>query len=214
MITTRSLRATLTLALMLASAPASAGVVYQWHAIENPDTLVPQNGRLEITEAAWRAGSLSVIQSGSYAGGEPDFTFPDSPLISISFTANDKTVAINPITGESSFLSDWYLEASLGIGPAGDYLTGSLDANNSESNFAMGSGGRVWGIPLFASDDPIAGCAEAPYCFGATGEWLLDATTVPTAVSVPEPPFGTLFGLGAGLMLWWYGLRQKASTAA
>ncbi len=212
MTTLRSIAKGLMLALILASSPAYASVVYNWLTVENSEFLFPEGGQLEITDAAWRAGGLSADLSNFYTPSDDPFsTFPSSPLTSLTFTANNKTVAIFPTTGESNIQFPWYLEADLGVDYAG-FLTGGLLASNGESDFTMNSsgGGSLWTILRFGSDDVDSvgeECFSAPGCSGATGRWLVDPATIP--LSVPAPPVGLLFIICAGFMLF-YRMRLSA----
>lgn len=193
----------LMLALVLVNFPVHASVIYNWDTVENSDHLFPEGGQLEITDAAWRAGSLSVdLNNILTPSNEPFSTFPGSSIISLTFTANNKTIAISPRTGESNFGGPWHLLADLDV-DYGGFLTGSLLANNAESDFTMGAGGDgLWTISRFGSDDLDAvgeECFKAPGCSGATGRWLVDSATIP--VAVPAPPVGLLFLICAGFML-------------
>src|SRR5699024_5605585 len=144
-----------TLLLGLMSIGANAGVIYRWNTISADQNLVPTAGQLEVDDAAWRAGMLDFHYAGGQVSPEGELApyagAPDSPLLASRFSVEAPgfstmnlaggsvlTIDIFPRTGESN-LGPWLLDATLYFDHHNGILTGDLYANNSESDYLMGS---------------------------------------------------------------------------
>lgn len=198
------------LILGAASFAANATVVYHWTTVFGAEYFEPLDGTLEISDAAWRAGSLSYDFT-QYDGFPGD---PDSPIVASLFSVSTEGfnlgIAIWPPSGTN--LLDSSLSAQLGFDRATGLLTGSLYANNTDSDYAMSSNasGTLWTITAFNTDATLGwGCGITGTCSGATGFWKIDAGTIP----VPEPTALGLSLLGLGLLVSAMVLRRKCGRA-
>lgn len=202
--------ATLGLAAMLALASTGAGasVVYHWTTISPSPDFAPLDGTLEISDAAWRAGSLDYAFTQLY--GMPGDA--GSPLIaslfSISTDGYGLDIDIFPRAGTNN--QDSTVRAHLVFDRLSGLLAGSLYANNTESDYSMDSdaSGSLWTFGSFNTDATMGwGCGITGACSGATGFWTLDARTIP----VPEPGSAGLWLFGVALL--GLGLRLRRGRA-
>lgn len=180
--------AVLLLALCGAS-HAQAGVVFNWQTQSYSSSIFAVEGRIEIDASSWTVGQLNVsngcngypyvLASGSMYSGCTVM----SGITDFSFRVNNN---YSPLSFNSLRFTGQL--AMAGTAP----LAGSIFAEtNFETDVRMNSapGTGVWTIMSFQTDGPPAACQTPPYCSGATGKWLIDASTLP----VPEPSSITLF---------------------
>jgi hypothetical protein len=198
---------TLLIAVVLAvpCLTAHAGVVYNWHQLSPSDGIKSSYGKLEVTDAAWRNGSLDVDYESATVyppSGIP--IIPDSKILNFKFDINapvgdrEHPVEVSPRT----FFPYHHLDASLEFNGTnswikGDIKDGDIYAYDGYDEVYLGSSASSgWTIEDFGSDsdpDRDSICGHYP-CSGATGEWVIDPSTIPQ--SVPAPGALGLFGFG------------------
>ena len=194
-------------ALMVLTTAAQAGVVYNWSPISAPPVLEGTAGRIEITDRAWRRGNLYEI----YSEGMPFKT----SLLDLEFTGVDGSghdIRIMPRKFLSNPDADVGIFYDLDLTFNGrDPLSGSLDAGDQFDTIVDFSGGPVWTLADFASDDGTCFIDE-PSCSGLTGIWNIDPTTIPTgsSTSVAEPSPLLLFA--GGVLLAGLAWRRRAQV--
>lgn len=187
---------------LFSSVNALATVVYQWETLSTSPTIHSAQGRIEITETAWLAGSagqLSYVSPQATYYRPPGCQFPYydcdivsyadpfSPIASFFFTINESSAAINlDLIGGHGLLhpieEGGFFRATFTI--VGNEMDLNVYANTAEHTM-QASGNE---ITYFVTDSPYFGrdCAIAPGCGGATGRW----------VQVPEPPILSILGIG------------------
>ncbi len=160
---------------------ACAGVIYNWHQLSSSSTISSSSGQIEITDAAYQSGHLNFGYSYAWDG----FTFPNSPLIYFTFGNNTSS----PVRlSRDRFVGNAFMDL---LFAEGGLITGKLSANDTQTDVYMSAAHGVWNIDVMNSDDPETGCQSSP-CYGGTGDWVLD----PSSVAVAEPGTPALFGLG------------------
>jgi hypothetical protein len=183
------------------SAPAYAGVVYNWLQLDSSSDIHASSGKLVVTDDAWQSGSIDMTKYSPLRqcsnGPAAGCSIPDSPVLffkfssaEIRFSAEEQfPVILAPRKGFSDYGGNDEIEMSLSFG-SNALLAGDIYAKNSVTEVGMGSNPQgVWNIYELGTD---AGGICFYHCSGATGEWVLDPRTVP----VPEPGTLGLFGFG------------------
>ena len=176
-------------ALPLASVSLDAGAtaVYGWYPVnENVPYPVPSYGQLEVTDAAYRAGSMNYY-FGRYDEGVTD---PYSPIIAIEFGWS----LLQPRVADGT--NHWSVDAYVHFG---EYLTGTIVVNNLDTTYWMydmyNTAPPLWEVSYITDD---ATECHAEFCQGATGYWKLESGPEPIPAPEPDPivAFGLLaFGL-------------------
>jgi hypothetical protein len=196
------------LALWMVAGAAQATVVYNWHPVSDDPDISVVGGSLEISDAAYRAGHVDYAYDHDY--GSPGAA--GSPIAQLAIVGGQQgsagTLGVSVKPGDAN---DWTASLSFVFGA---YLSGTLDVNNSESNYTMQSanplapGAPLWTLSQFNSDFPLGnGACFSGTCAGATGYWVLDASTIP----VPEPSPRFWFALAAAALLGYAARRRRAA---
>lgn len=190
----------------LLAQPAQAGVTYVWQQVEASSSM-PANLNLEL-----------VFSSKAVAQGRLDLEILNDCLIGTCEFQQDSLLSLRywyaapELRSSTHNLIEYHyskapavffdhIHLDLTFLPNG-MLSGSIFANNGESNFLMSSAGSLFTM-IRASSDQGDGCGFAyPECAGATG--LL--------VAVPEPSSAALAGLG--LLAAWSVRRRKGPARA
>lgn len=166
---------------------APASVMYEWQTLSTSEQIWSIEGSLTISDEAYNAGYIDYeFQPNACFPWQPGCVLSDAdaPIRKLDVSVNGKTVYISPVAGESNnSLNEWLViaefETITGI------LSGLLYGNNMESDFIM-TGGPIWNLDRFGSDDESSGCMSQ--CLdGATGVWR----------KVPTPSTISLFLLAA-----------------
>lgn len=195
------------------SASAQAGVVYNW------ENLTPTNGgdtfsgTVILSDEAWHSGGGSYEQVFSINslpdvggcpyrvedGGIEDFIFGSSGWR--DFESGLVDGILDAYCEEPRALPVLYV-FEFGFIVMDGYLAGGINWFGLNDEVRAG-GDEIWEVTLISSDDSSAfgGCAHdhTPECLGATGRWVLDASTVP----VPEPSTWFLLITGISLLSFW-----------
>ena len=196
---------------LCAAGQAHAGVVFDWQTQNLSPSISAVQGRIEIDASSWAAGQLQIANgcNGFPYVISPGSMYPGCTVLSgitgFSFSVNNN---FTPLSFNSLRITGQL--AMAGTAP----LAGSILAEtNFETTVLMSSaaGTGMWTITSFQTDGPPSICQAAPYCSGATGKWVLDASTLP----VPEPSSVTLYA-SALLLALVHGagkrLRRKAAA--
>ncbi len=189
---------------------AQATVVYHWHPVSDDPDISIVSGSLAVSDAAYQAGHVDY----TYVHHDGSPSDPGAPFEQLAIVVGQAGslgslgVSVQPTDG-----GDWSASMSLLFG---QYLAGSLDVNNSASNYTMQSANvlalatPLWTLSQFNSDYPLGnGACFFAACAGATGYWVLDQATVP----VPEPPTRPWFGLlacGLIALAWCRRVRTRS----
>ena len=141
------------------------------------------------------------LESFSFAVGGVGGGSSDSSFVSLRrFLCSDSLIDCHPDQfGQFVVYGSYNVQLTLG-----SVLTGSITANDTNSNVGMAtSGNPVWTIQTYRTDGPGPGaCVTADVCGGGTGLWVLDRNTVPIATPVPEPETYAMWLLGmVGVLL-------------
>lgn len=170
---------------------AIAGVIYNWQQTTASSTITSSAGFIEISDAAWQSGHIDFNLTCAETTGVCSPDQASAPITDFVFWVDDFDYA--PVNVFPDYPSS--MQASLDI--SNGELSGWLTALTFQSQVSMG-GSNDWTIDNWQSD---AGCFQGVGgpCGGATGIWVLDPGTVPTAVAVPEPGGVALFGFGLSL---------------
>lgn len=193
-------------AAALLAQPAQAGVKYTWQQVEASSSM-PANLNLELvlSNKAIKQGSLDLDIRNECEFGTCQFTQND--LLSLRYwygSPDGSGGAVNLI--DYGYRTEHYgffdhIRLDLTFQPDG-LLSGSISANNGESDFYMRSNGSLFAM-ISANSDQGGGCGfQYPDCSGSTG--LL--------VEVPEPSSAALAGLG--LFAAWFARRRKGRAQA
>ena len=190
----------------LLAQPAQAGVTYVWQQVEASSSMPPNlNLELVFSHAAIKQGSLRLDILNDCNANHCDFT--NRGLLSLRYWYGEPDapeLGVNLIDYRYDRVSRFGIDIirlNMTFLPGG-LLSGSLYANNSDSDFGMASVGPLFRVGR-ASSDQGEGCGfEYPECSGATG--LL--------VAVPEPSSAALAGLG--LLAAWSVRRRKGPARA
>lgn len=220
----------LTVALMTAGS-AQAGVVYNWQTVDTLGNTTTLNGRIEITDNAWRSGHIDHEYTATCPPNcydlDPsrglDLSDPSSPVISFAFAVDGlehESFDINYLRGTGFWAYSGNHFDGITVGRT---IDGSINAGTGEKGVGMESLDGIWTITTFSSDRVYAPCRDASTsdvdpdalsrCSGMTGRWMLDASTVPNLAQLPTPsqvPLpGTLALLGIGLLA----IAKRRTTA-
>lgn len=177
-----------TAALVLMPLLSHAGVVYEWHALNN-ETPRGITLLLEFDEATVNSGSFSYEYSGL---GDPSNWIPaDVGLISLSFLGGGSIGFFKDAGKGQDGPYPSYLNMQIHFGKN---LSGSIWASSFETEVKMSSNGPgpVFEITSLISDAPLEmlGCSDPHLsCSGATG-------IIRRVNNVPEPGSIALFGAG------------------
>lgn len=177
-------------ALLFASVSLDAGAtaVYGWHPVnEKVPYPVPSHGRFEVTDAAYRAGSMDYY----FGRNDEEVTDPYSPVIAVEFGWS----LLQPRVADGT--NNWSVNAYVHFG---EYLTGTIFVNNIDTTYWMSdiynTAPPLWEVSYITDD--ATECHEE-FCQGATGYWKLESG--PEPISAPEPdPFVAFVLLAVGLL--------------
>jgi hypothetical protein len=187
---------------------ASADVLYTWQQVEH-SPLVPPGLHLDLvfTDAAATSGAINVEVFNFCQIGQTCETQQDSLMaLHYWYDSPDDDRRLNYINysyGDEMHFGRQIISMNLQFLPDG-YLSGSIMANDSNSDFNFVSSGRIFAMLSAHSDEPW-GCGFAyPECSGELG-------TLRTGdQSLPEPSaFATL---AIGVLAGWYVRRRRASS--
>jgi hypothetical protein len=180
------------------AANASAGIVYTWETTALSNTIQSIGGTLELADALWPAGSV-YHSNWSFCIDCPHRPSPPPELISFAFNVNGQTVMLYDGRQQG------HLSMDLSVLGAST-LIGSMYMNDTQSHVRMESSlGTLWTITDFRSDGPTTPDCYSSSCYGATGNWVLDRSSIP----VPEPSTLTLVALPIGLAMLAKHRRRK-----
>lgn len=195
--------------------PASAGVIYRWQDVAANVNTGPFYGYIEFSYDAWASGGHLYTSVSDI----PDAGSLFHPLVGIEsfFWSNPSGIGIEPYielglrpcsfyhqpdscgsSGGSStalpFTGGGGFGATFDI-TFGAILEGFLSVNDTSTDVRMGSSGPLWTIEHTASDGDGICHSNDGRCWGSTGLWVLDLSTIPP-VRVPEPSAAALMLLG------------------
>jgi hypothetical protein len=182
--------------------------VYNWVNVGPGD---PIEATIALTDKAWRAGhaalyipefsmpiayddlpveDVSVLPlAGSLAG----WVAPCYATVGFSYSEED---CITYLSSLDRLVLRPYSQLAIDLSLIGlDSIGGDIYWNSSYGGFTLLlSGGPVWNVEFFLSDDGYGcGAYNYPACPYASGEFVVDASTIPVA----EP--GPLWLIGAAL---------------
>lgn len=171
--------------LLLAPALAGATVTYTWEPL-TPGT--NQEGQPFLIGSGTLVATGPLVYGVSVPLYDPAVNY-GSPFLELELHAAGWPFSLGPnLSGNMGYVIVEMAMSPAGAG-IGSGLTGSLYANNGESDFSMTSTDGVWSVVSAHSDVPDA-CMVAPWCSGGTGRWVLTA--------IPEPGHLGLAFLGFG----------------
>lgn len=191
---------------------ASANVVYTWQQVAHTESM-PDGLRLELTftDAAVAAKTFALDLENRCLYG--DCEAQQDSLVSLRYwyAGADGTEEANLI--DYRYLDETRpglqrLSLALQFEPDG-YLSGSIMANDGNSDFTMQSDGTLFSMLWAHSDEPY-GCGFAyPACSGEQGLLRAGAPgmALPQDQALPEP--GGLAMLAAGGFAGWLARRRR-----
>jgi hypothetical protein len=197
-------RASALLAILCAT-PVLAGVIYRWQDVTpNPNT-GPFEGLIEFSDDAWAPGGHLTAAISASPGNELE------PIDGIEhfYWANPSGVGIGPHIELGMMPCSYFLltpgcgvggadtaflpmTGGGGLGAIFDFTFGAvlegglLSVNESSTDVRMRSSGPLWTIERVGSDGPGICFFNDGRCWGSTGLWVLDLSTLPPK-RVPEP---------------------------
>jgi hypothetical protein len=209
----RLIAAASTLLALVAALPASAGVIYRWQDVApNPNT-GPFEGLIEFSDDAWSAnGHLSSSTSDGDGfvpiKGVERFHWANPGAVGIRHTIDlamgqcnswelmglceSDDIVLLPNSDAMSVEFDLTFGALLG---------GNMWVGLGHSALGMSASGPLWTIDWLATDwDGICRLPQDGLCFGSTGVWVLDLSTLPLK-NVPEPSTIALLMLALSALL-------------
>lgn len=191
-------------AAALLAQPAEAGVMYSWHQTAASDTMPPgMNLELVFSDQAVKQGKLKLDIFASCAQGGSCYDGQDS-LLSLRYWFDRDYGGASPsrinyidygYRSRPQYYSDT-ISLDLTFLPDG-LLSGSISANDTNSDFRMASTGSIFMVNRAASDEGPCGFAPAQ-CSGELGQLRAE---------VPEPSSAAIAGLG--LLAAWFGRRRR-----
>lgn len=215
------------LALCACATGAQASVVYNWNSTSSGPYASATSGQIEVTDEAYRAGSMSVNFDADYfiandgdfgltIGGEPIPTqlggeardqVVNSPLLNagMAFTRS-ASAGIKPRQADQ--ITDRTFNLDLAFNDDGT-LSGTFDGFGYTTNFDSEGSGDAWRVFNFNSDaytgfDYCVAQKLNGGCSAGTGYWKLASN----AADVPAPSTWALFGL-ATIAAFGVGFRRK-----
>lgn len=187
---------------------AQANVLYTWQQVEHSPT-VPPGMHLELvfTDAAVASGAVSVDVSNFCQPGETCAPQQDS-LVALrywfdSLDGDRRLNYINYAMGDETHFGRQVISMAIQFLPGG-YLSGSLAANDSNSDFSFASQGIIFTMLAAHSDEPTGCGAAYPDCGGERGMLRSDEQ------ALPEPPLAA--SLAAGALAAWLARRRRSGT--
>jgi len=188
-------------AAALLAQPVQAGVMYSWHQTAASDTM-PKGMNLELvfSDKAVAQGSLKLdFETACWIGECYD---PQDSLLSLRYWIDEdgdgtRRNYINygyRSMPQSGFGDRIMLDLSF---LPGGYLSGSLLANDTNSDFEMKSNGSTFELLVARSDEGPCSFFGPP-CSGELGQLRAE---------VPEPSSAAIAGLG--LLAAWFGRRRR-----
>lgn len=191
-------------AAALLAQPAEAGVMYKWHQTSASEMMpAGMHLELEFSDAAVKQGRLNLdIDTACWMGECID---PQDSLLALRFWFNEAGEDGGVI--RRSYINYRYREwPQNGYGDTisldltfmpGGLLSGSVRANDTNSDFWVQSAGSTFEVIRTASDG--GPCSfEYPECSGELGQLRAE---------VPEPSSAAIAGLG--LLAAWFGRRRR-----
>jgi hypothetical protein len=183
------------IAAMSIHASSHADVMYRW---------------IDVTDGKPANVSLTLVFSdAAVAQGAFDYHLAPTTTISDGKGLKSFGFSIDGITpmsytpGTELFRYGWgRIDMNLSFDPAG-YLSGSISANDQNSDFAMISNGDLFAFTAMHSDEDMMGTkftcgTNARYACTSSGIMQRMSLVQPTGSAVPEP--GSLALIGAGLL--------------
>ena len=214
-------------ALGVVAFSAQANVVYDWvpgmpgTTTKNTGTVETVGGRIVVTDAAYRSGSLSVDYRPETGYGDPSATesldqlnrrLRNGPFVRGGLDIQPGGGA-SLAPGRNDFVDlGLSLTANLIFRDDG-YLGGDLFEFDVSDNFRAVGAGTSWSVNDINSDvflDECNGSSDVP-CSGGTGYWQLDRSTLPA--SVPAPSVWSLFGIGVVGIFGVFARRRSGAAA-
>jgi len=183
------------IAAMSIQASSHADVMYRWTTVNDGK---PANVAMTLVFS-----DDAVAQGGFSYHLAPTNTITDGHgLKSFGFSVGGMTPMSYTPGAELFRYGMGRLDMTLSFDPAG-YLTGSIAANDQNSDFAMASSGDLFSFTRMGSDEDMTGtkfsCGTyTGYTCTSTGIMERASLVKVAATSVPEP--GSLALLGAGLL--------------
>lgn len=180
---------------------ASADVLYTWQQVEH-SPFVPPNLHLELvfTDAAVASGAVSIELANFCQIGEVCEHQQDSLLaLRYWYDSPDEDRRLNYINynhGDETRFGRQLISMTLQFLPDG-YLSGSIMANDSNSDFHFTSSGRIFTMMSANSDEPW-GCGFAyPDCAGERGVLRTGDQPLPEPAGLATLAIGALAGWAA-----------------
>lgn len=184
------------IAALAIHANCSADVMYRWIGVDDGK---PANVSMTLvfSDDAVASGSLNYHLPPMQTSTVP----PALPGLKYFGFGVDGITPMSYTPGKELFRYGWgTLDMTLNFNPAG-YVTGTIAANDANSNFAMSSNGDLFSFSDMHSDEDMMGtkltCGiYGPVACTATGVLQRVSPVPPASGQVPEPGSLALVGLG------------------